>query len=57
MALQDFADLIPHIAIADGRALGAGRWEDEARAALNISPPDVYAAVPADVRKASKLRA
>jgi alpha-ketoglutarate-dependent taurine dioxygenase len=34
MALQDFADLIPHIAIADGRALGAGRWEDDARAAL-----------------------
>ena len=34
MALQNFADLIPHIAIADARALGAARWEDEARAAL-----------------------
>lgn len=34
MPLQDFADLIPHIAISDGRALGAGRWEDDARAAL-----------------------
>jgi hypothetical protein len=32
--MQDFADLIPHIAIADGRALGAGRWEDDARGAL-----------------------
>ena len=35
MALQDFADFIPHIAIEDGRALGAGRWEDEAREALS----------------------
>lgn len=34
MALQDFADFIPHIAIEDGRALGAGRWEDEARESL-----------------------
>jgi len=35
MALQDFADFIPHIAIEDGRALGAGRWEAEAREALS----------------------
>ena len=35
MALQDFADFIPHIAIEDGLALGAGRWESEARAALS----------------------
>ena len=35
MSLQDFADLIPHITIADGRALGAGDWEDDARAALS----------------------
>lgn len=35
MALQDFADFIPHIAIEDGRALGAGRWETEAREALS----------------------
>lgn len=34
VALQDFADFIPHIAIEDGRALGAGRWESEAREAL-----------------------
>lgn len=34
MILQDFADFIPRIAIQDGRALGAGRWEAEARAAL-----------------------
>jgi alpha-ketoglutarate-dependent taurine dioxygenase len=32
--LQDFGALIPQIAIADGRALGAGAWEDEARDAL-----------------------
>jgi len=35
MALQDFADFIPHIAVEDGRALGAGRWEAEAREALS----------------------
>ena len=34
MALQDFADLIPHVAIQDGRALGAGAWHHEALAAL-----------------------
>jgi hypothetical protein len=34
MTLRDFADLVPHIAVADGRALGAGAWEDEAREAL-----------------------
>ena len=34
MALQDFADLVPHIAIADARTLSAGRWEDQARDAL-----------------------
>lgn len=32
--LQDFGELIPQIAIADGRALGAGLWENEARDAL-----------------------
>ena len=32
--LKDFADLIPQIAVADGRALGAGLWEDDAREAL-----------------------
>jgi hypothetical protein len=32
--LQDFGELIPQIGIADGRALGAGNWEDEARDAL-----------------------
>ncbi|HWI87035.1 MAG TPA: TauD/TfdA family dioxygenase [Sphingomonas sp.] len=32
--LQDFGELIPKIAIADGRALGAGNWEDDAREAL-----------------------
>lgn len=35
MALQDFGELIPQIAIADGRALGAGRWEDDAIEALD----------------------
>lgn len=32
--LQDFGARIPQIAVADGRALGAGAWEDEARVAL-----------------------
>jgi hypothetical protein len=34
MALKDFAEIAPQIAVADGRALGAGAWEDEAREAL-----------------------
>jgi alpha-ketoglutarate-dependent taurine dioxygenase len=34
-ALSDFATTIPNIAIADGRALGAGAWEDEALDALD----------------------
>jgi hypothetical protein len=34
MTIRDFADFIPHIAVADGRALGAGGWEDAAREAL-----------------------
>lgn len=35
MVVRDFAETIPNIAIADGRSLGAGAWEDEARDALN----------------------
>jgi len=34
MSLKDFADLIPHIAVADDDALAAGAWEAEARQAL-----------------------
>jgi hypothetical protein len=32
--MQDFANFIPHVAIADGRVLGAGQWELEAKEAL-----------------------
>jgi len=35
MVVRDFAETIPNIVIADGRALGAGAWEDEAREALD----------------------
>jgi alpha-ketoglutarate-dependent taurine dioxygenase len=35
MVVRDFAETIPNIAIADGRALGAGAWEDQALEALD----------------------
>ncbi|MDB5582905.1 MAG: hypothetical protein JWR80_8081 [Bradyrhizobium sp.] len=35
MVVRDFAETIPNIAISDGRALGAGAWEDEALEALD----------------------